>query len=117
MTTRDKAFLGRNLAGATLDNLTTDAIVILDAENRMAGVFTLAGLDHRLAVEGRSVVSCPLRTSAMRTVWNLILELLAVVLLAATTTALLLDRAILYPLRCLSDEVSRSAGGGTSATG
>ena len=85
----------------------TDPQVLVEGIDRMAGVFALAGLDRRPAFEVRAVAARPLRAAAMRTVWNLVLALLAVVLLAVTATALLLDRAIVRPVKRLNDEVSR----------
>jgi signal transduction histidine kinase/ActR/RegA family two-component response regulator len=85
----------------------TDPEVEVEGVDRMAGLFALDGLDRRPAFEVRAVAARPLRAAAMRTVWNLVLSLLAVVLLAVGTTAVLLDRGILRPVQRLHDEVSR----------
>jgi signal transduction histidine kinase/ActR/RegA family two-component response regulator len=85
----------------------SDPQVLVEGVDRMAGLFSLAGFDRRPAFEVRAVAARPLRAAAMRTVWNLVLSLLAVVLLAVGTTAVLLDRAILRPVKRLNDEVSR----------
>ncbi len=85
----------------------TDPEVEVEGVDRMAGVFALDGLERRPAFEVRAVAARPLRAAAMRTVWNLVLSLLTVVLLAVGTTAVLLDRGILRPVQRLHGEVSR----------
>jgi signal transduction histidine kinase len=116
----DEGFLGPLAARADVDVTFADPTgsdyplpgedetsILVEGIDRMTGIFVLGGPHGRPIYEVRAVAARPLRAAAMRTVWNLVLSLLVVVLLAVVATAALLDRAILRPVQRLNDEVRR----------